>query len=110
MTDEVLAGGVNTVLRIGDRVHRPAGEWTPAVHALLEHLVSKGFRAAPRPHGFDPEGREVLDFVPGDVPGSELVVSDEALADMGVLLRRLHDASADFVAPAGAAWYFEPRE
>ncbi|ACU73638.1 aminoglycoside phosphotransferase [Catenulispora acidiphila DSM 44928] len=107
---EVMAGGVNTVLRIGDRVHRPAGEWTPTVHALLAHLASKGFTAAPRAHGFDAEGREVVDFVVGDVPGSEVVVSDEALADMALLLRGLHDASTDFVPPAGASWYFEPRE
>lgn len=110
MTGEAMAGGVNTVLRIGDRVHRPAGEWTPAVHALLDHLAAKGFSGAPRVHGFDAEGREVLDFVPGDVPGSEVVVSDEALADMAVLLRGLHDATADFIPPAGSAWYFEPRE
>lgn len=107
---EAMVGGVNTVLRIGDRVHRPAGEWTPTVHALLAHLASKGFAGAPRAHGFDAEGREVVDFVVGDVPGSELVVSDEALAEMAVLLRGLHDASADFVPPAGASWYFEPRE
>lgn len=107
---EPMVGGVNTVLKIGDRVHRPAGEWTPAVHALLKHLAAKGFSAAPRVHGFDAEGREIVDFVPGDVPGSEVVVSDEALAAMAVLLRDLHDATADFVAPSGAAWYFEPRE
>lgn len=105
-----MAGGVNTVLRIGDRVHRPVGEWTPAVHALLEHLAAKGFEGAPRAHGFDGEGREILDFVPGEVPGSEVVVSDEALADMAVMLRGLHDATVDFVPPAAAKWYFEPRE
>jgi Ser/Thr protein kinase RdoA (MazF antagonist) len=110
MSDEAMVGGVNTVVRIGGRVHRPAGEWTPAVHAVLEHVAAKGFTGAPRAHGLDSEGREVLDFVPGEVPGSELVVSDEALADMAVLLRGLHDATADFVPPTGAAWYFEPRE
>lgn len=110
MTGEPMTGGVNTILRIGDRVHRPAGEWTPAVHAVLEHLAAKGFHGAPRAHGFDAEGREILDFVPGDVPGSEAVVSDEALAEVGALLRGLHDATADFVPPAGAIWYFEPRE
>lgn len=105
-----MAGGVNTVVRIGDRVHRPAGEWTPAVHAVLGHLAAKGFEGAPRAYGFDAEGREVVDFVPGEVPDSEVVVSDEALAGMAVLLRGLHDATADFVPPPGAKWYFEPRE
>lgn len=110
MTTESMAGGVNTVVRIGDRVHRPAGPWTPAVHAVLEHLAAKGFAGAPRVHGFDAEGREIVGFMPGDVPGSEADVCDEALADMAVLLRGLHDATSDFLPPADAAWYFEPRE
>lgn len=107
---EAMAGGVNAVLRIGDRVHRPAGEWTPAVHAVLGHLAVNGFGGAPRAHGFDVEGREVVDFVAGEVPDSEAVVSDEALAEMAVLLRGLHDATVGFVPPVGAKWYFEPRE
>lgn len=105
-----MAGGVNTVLRVGNRVHRPSGAWTPAVHALLEHVAAEGFEGAPRAYGFDAEGREVLDFVPGEVPDSEVVVSDEALAEMGVLLRGLHDATAGFIPPVDAVWYFEPRE
>ncbi|WP_194899835.1 phosphotransferase enzyme family protein [Catenulispora pinisilvae] len=110
MTSEPMAGGVNTVLRIGDRVHRPAGQWSPAVHALLEHLAAKGFAGAPRAHGFDAEGREILDFLPGEVPDSEAVVPDEVLVEVAVLLRVLHDASLGFVPPPDAAWYFEPRE
>lgn len=109
MEQQHLAGGVNTVLRIGDRVHRPAGEWTPAVHALLRHLEGKGFKGAPRVHGLDPDGREILDFIPGDAPGSEVRVSDEALADVAGLLRAFHDATLDFVPPADAVWYFAPR-
>ncbi|GAA2047895.1 aminoglycoside phosphotransferase family protein [Catenulispora yoronensis] len=104
-----LSGGVNTLLRIGSRVHRPAGEWTPAVHALLSHLESKGFAGAPRTHGFDSEGREILTFIPGDVPDSEAHVADAALADVGALLRAFHDATLDFVPPPDAAWYFAPR-
>lgn len=105
-----MAGGVNTVLRVGERVHRPAGEWTPTVHAVLEHLAVKGFASAPRPYGFDAEGREIVDYIPGDVPGYDVVLSDEGLAEIGVLLRGLHDATTDFVPPPNAAWYFEPRE
>jgi hypothetical protein len=38
---EVPLGGGNMssgVVRVGDTVRRPAGPWTPAVHALLTHL------------------------------------------------------------------------
>lgn len=104
-----MAGGVNTVLRIGDRVHRPAGEWTTGVHALLKHLEAGGFSGAPRVHGFDAEGREIVDFFPGDVPDSEAHVSDAALRDVAVLLRAFHDATVDFTPPPNAAWYFTSR-
>jgi hypothetical protein len=62
-----LAGGnvSDGVVRVGDTVRRPAGPWTPAVHALLAHLHEVGFHAAPRPLGLDERGREVLEFVPG---------------------------------------------
>jgi hypothetical protein len=48
-----LSGGnmSSGVVRVGDTVRRPAGPWTPAVHALLAHLHEAGFRCAPRPLG-----------------------------------------------------------
>ncbi|NUR27548.1 MAG: phosphotransferase [Catenulispora sp.] len=104
-----LAGGVNTVLRIGDRVHRPAGEWSASVHALLKHLEAKGFAGAPRVYGFDAEGREVIDYIAGEVPGSEAHVSDTALAEVAALLRAFHDATLDFTPPPDATWHFAPR-
>ena len=50
------------VVRVGDTVRRPTGPWTPAVHALLVHLNAVGFCGAPRPLGFDEQGREVLSY------------------------------------------------
>ncbi|MGH3171034.1 MAG: hypothetical protein ACRDN0_34865 [Trebonia sp.] len=55
------------VVRVGDTVRRPAGPWTPAVHALLAHLHAVGFAGAPRPLGIDEHDREILTFVPGTV-------------------------------------------
>ncbi|MFE7134272.1 hypothetical protein ACFVIM_25780 [Streptomyces sp. NPDC057638] len=46
------------VVRVGDTVRRPAGPWTPAVHAVLTQLHQMGFRAAARPLGVDDQGRE----------------------------------------------------
>ena len=39
-----LPGGRMTsgIVRIGDRVRRPAGPWTPAVHEYLRHLEAAG--------------------------------------------------------------------
>lgn len=95
------------VVRVGDTVRRPAGPWTPAVHALLDHLWSVGFRGAPRPLGIDDQGREVLTFVPGTVPWPahfDLLEPRERLARVGRLLRDLHDAAAGFTPPPDARW------
>lgn len=104
---EVLTGGgMNIVERIGDRVHRPAGPWTPTVHRLLAHLRSRGIDWVPRAHGVDGHGREVLDFLPGESPDHPMPAwlwSDELLREAGRRLRRLHDATLDFDR-AGAVW------
>ncbi len=98
--NEVFQGGVNVVTRVGDTVRRPVGPWTAAVHALLQHLEQQGFAGAPRAHGFDDEGREILDFLPGEVgnyPLSEQARSEPALLSAGRLLRGYHDATASLV-------------
>ena len=65
--EELPGGNVGGAVRIGDTVRRPTGPWTPAVHALLAHLHAAGLRAVPRVHGVDARGREVLDYLPGEV-------------------------------------------
>lgn len=99
--EETLHGG-NThdrVVRIGRTVRRPTGYWTPGVHALLEHLAAKRFNGAPRVHGIDEAGREILDFIEGEVVHPEhddLVASDDALAAVATAIRQFHDAVSDF--------------
>ena len=95
------------IVRIGDTVRRPAGPWTPAVHALLGHLHAVGFSGAPQPYGVDERGREVLSFAPGVVAWPdhfELLADDRALVRVGRLVRDLHDATAGFTPPSDAHW------
>jgi hypothetical protein len=83
------------------------------VHALLRHLAEAGFAGAPRVHGFDDQGREVLDFVEGMVamyPVPAAARTDEALRGVGVLLRAFHDATVGFTPPPDAVWYVPARE
>lgn len=109
MESEYLPGGSGGVWRVSGAdgetpVHRPAGPWTPAVHALLAHLHERGLDGIPRVHGFDDEGREVLDYLPGDTLDPETEQpSDRALADAAAWLRRFHDAAADF-RPGPVEW------
>jgi hypothetical protein len=103
-----VGGGLSSVERRGESVHRTAGEWTPAVHALLRHLRTVGFEGAPRPLGLDGD-IEILTFMPGD----DATHSDQELASVGKLIRSFHDASRSFAAPPGSRWQFmvgAPRE
>ncbi|WP_024286015.1 phosphotransferase [Cellulomonas sp. KRMCY2] len=107
MDSEALTGGNVTVglVRIGGTVRRPAGPQTPAVHALLTHLADVGFRNAPRSHGLDDAGRHVVEYVPGPMAhptGPDVPPVDAA--DVGRLIRDLHDALDGWTPPADAAW------
>lgn len=109
MAEIPLTGGnmSGAVVRVGDTVRRPAGPWTPAVHALLAHLHEAGFRGAPRPLGLDEHGREVLTFIPGTVTwpdGFHLLGGDKALRRVARMIREFHDAVAGFTPPPGARW------
>lgn len=104
MEEIPLEGGNVTagLVRVGDTVRRPAGPWTPAVHALLTHLHDVGFDGAPRSLGLDERDRHVVEWIDGEVthpyaPGPSLV-------EVGRLVGRLHGALVGFVPPAGAVW------
>jgi len=60
---------------------------------LLAHLAGEGFDGVPRYLGEDDLGREILTFVPGEVPAKWRAFDDEQIAAAGMLLRRMHDAS-----------------
>ena len=105
--DTSASGSVSTVARIGDTVRRPAGPWTPTVHALLRHLEAVGFVGAPRAYGIDEHGREVLSWLPGEVatrPWPGVLLGDAGLRQIARWLRAYHDAVADFVPPPDAVW------
>ncbi|PRI11573.1 phosphotransferase [Leucobacter massiliensis] len=99
---EHLPGGSGGVWRVESpggevRVHRPTGPWTPAVHELLRFLAERGLDGVPRVHGLDAEGREVLDYLPGDTLDPERTQADDAaLAAAASWLRRFHDAVREF--------------
>lgn len=85
------------VVRKGDTVSRPSGEWTPAMHRLLHHLNAAGVPGIPKPMGINADRREVLSFVKGSVPTYPMpgwAWSQTALESSAQLLRRVHDATA----------------
>ncbi len=107
--EEVLHGGVanaGAVVRSGDHVLRPSNAHSPTIHSFLRAIRARGFLGASSPISIDPDGRERLRFVPGDVPlppYPSWARSDAALASVATLLRGLHDAS-DGLSIEGATW------
>lgn len=83
------------VVRVGDTVRRPLGSHSPFVHKVLRHLEARGLEGVPRFLGVDAKGREILSFLPGDVPNELGNFSEVQLASAAHLLRNLHDAAAD---------------
>ncbi|MDQ3464400.1 MAG: aminoglycoside phosphotransferase family protein [Actinomycetota bacterium] len=107
--DEVgLSGGGSTAVhRRGDLVLRQRRPWSATVMRLLKHLEEGGFTAAPRPResGFAPDGREALSFFAGEP--APVCWSAGAAYRVGVILRELHTATADFVIsdPTWMPWW-----
>ena len=104
-----VCGGRMTsgMTRRGDRLLRPMGPSSPAVHEYLRHLEAAGFGGAPRLLGIEGD-REVLTFIDGDVaddrgwqPGHghrlpPYARTDLALRGAGRLIGKLHTAAAGF--------------
>ncbi len=107
--EPLTGGGVSAVAKVGDTVRRGTGPWTPAVHALLRHLERVGFDGAPKVLGTDERGREILSYIPGEVPdrASPEVVTERVLAEVGRLLRRYHEAARGFELPTGISWHHQ---
>lgn len=104
---EPLAGLVSTVTRVGGEVRRGMRPPSPAVHALLVYLEQAGFDGVPRFLGIDEQGRERLTFIPGETHdrATPETVPDAMLPAIGRLIRRYHDAVADFTLPSDLHWH-----
>jgi transposase-like protein len=102
---ERLPAARTEVHRVGDTIVRGGGPWSSSVHALLQHLASAGFRGAPRVvgNGFDDEGREMLSYLEGEFVHPR-AWSEAGIAELGHLLRELHEASSGFRPPPSAIW------
>jgi hypothetical protein len=115
MEEQLRGGNAGGAVLVDGTVRRPTGPWTPAVHTLLAYLASRGFEGAPRPLGYDQQGREVLSYVDGETVGDarpwpEWTHSEHALREAGRWLRRYHDIVRDFRPPTDSVWRLARRE
>lgn len=99
-----LAGGRVTpgVVRIGDTVRRPMTSDRTLQRDFLRFLQAQGFDGAPRFLGRDEQGREILSFLPGQVPDDLGPYQDRQLEAAARLLRAFHDVGSGFAAAAAA--------
>lgn len=99
--DGPLPGGTanhGRVIRVGDTVHRPCGNYTAATHALLRHLARSGFAGSPRILRVD-DRVEVLAYIEGrsaTEPFAPWALTTDALVSVGELLRDFHEHSRPF--------------
>lgn len=91
-SEMVLGGGRLTagVVKIGETVRRPKSALT---RTLLLHLAQAGFDGVPKYLGRDELDRDILTFLPGDVPAKWRALTDDQVAAAGALLRRFHETS-----------------
>lgn len=104
-------GNVGGAVRVGATVRRPAGPWTPTVHALLAHLRRVGVPGVPQVLGIDEQGREILSYVEGTTVGEgrpDRAHSDTLLVQTMRWLAGYHRAVAGF-RPASPRWRLDPR-
>jgi hypothetical protein len=110
-SERYLSGGTMTpVVRVGATVHRATGPWSCTVHQLLRHLADAGFDGAPRYLGTDPQGREILSFIDGEVTAECTPVGlyeSAALTGAARLLRQFHDATLGFPAAHAEGWQIQ---
>ena len=109
MEERLEGGNAGGAVLVDGTVRRSTGPWTPAVHALLQHLEDEGFEGAPRVLGVDDRDREMLTFVPGLTVGAAhpwpaWVHAEDALRQVGAWLHRYHDTVRGFVPPVDARW------
>lgn len=108
-TDTPLQGGRTNpeVVRRGDRVHRSSHINSEFVRLLLAHFERIGFDAVPRAFGSDEVGRDVFEFMDGEVPAELTWHNDETLVAAARLIRAFHDASQGMVSAQARAAGFE---
>ena len=104
--EHVLAGGnvADVVVRVGSTVRKPAGVASTAVEGLLRHFAEVGFSGAPRSLGRDELGRQVLEYVPGEMAYGLAPLTVAELRRLGRLIHELHDAAHSFQPPSVPRW------
>lgn len=98
--EEGLTGGnaSDSVVRVDDTVRKP---WLPTTERTITYMNALRERGIdlPTPRGRDEKGRQILDYVPGDLAIERAPLDLATIRRTGALVRRIHDASAGLAVP-----------
>ncbi|MFE7844801.1 phosphotransferase [Microbacterium sp. NPDC057407] len=106
MEDETALAGGNAsgeVVRVGSTVRKAWTPSTPAVVSFLRSLAMAGIDV-PAHLGRDDAGRQVLEYVPGELAQDLPPLDLGELARVGSMVRAIHDASGGIPVDASARW------
>ncbi|MBK9734341.1 MAG: aminoglycoside phosphotransferase family protein [Saprospiraceae bacterium] len=91
----ILSGGMTneSVVKIGNTVHRKQSQNSDFVHSILAYLDDCNFPNSPRFLGIDEKNREILSFIKGCVP-REIPMTFQLKINFIKMLRNFHDIMA----------------
>lgn len=98
--EEELASGnaAGSVMRVGETVRKPWLATTERTIAYLRELRDRGIDV-PEHHGRDEHGRQVLEYVPGQLAIDREPLDVAVLTAVGATIRSIHDASEGLAVP-----------
>lgn len=105
-SEQRLDGGnaSSAVHRVGDTVRKPWTESTPAVVDFMRSLRGSGVDV-PSPLGRDGQGRQVTEFIPGELAIHAAALTLADLDRVGATVRAIHDASQAYTPQCSAVWH-----
>ncbi len=92
----ILNGGMRTesVLKIGDKVHRTRSSNYKFIHSILLYLEKNSFAYSPKFIGFDKNDREILTYIAGEVPRTFTLSLNQKIESIKIL-KNFHDLLAE---------------
>lgn len=106
MEDEQALTGGNVsdgVVRIGSTVRKPWAASTPSVFRFMTTVREAGVDV-PAVLGRDDQGRQITEFIPGQLAMEANPLTHAELHRVGTMVRAIHDASQSFTPPHDAQW------
>lgn len=111
-TEIPLTGGnaSGPVVKVGATVRKQATPQASTINRLLNHVRRQGVQWVPRAYGMDSQGRQVLEYLEGDVGHGDppLIREEHVLVEIAQALRQWHDATTSFPRSDDDVWFWPP--